>query len=104
MAIDRQQLPGAGHTTQLDAAAILESRARADDQVPDRAGDEDVAGAGLAEDARGDVYREPPDVGIEQFALAGVDAARIWMPSVSASALNASAQRMACVGPSNVAR
>ena len=31
-------------------------------------------GAGLAEDPRRDVHREPPDVGVEQFALAGVDA------------------------------
>jgi hypothetical protein len=67
-------LPGAGHATQLDAAAVLEARARADDQVTHGAGDEDVTRAGLAEDARGDVYREPPDVGVEQFALAGVDA------------------------------
>jgi hypothetical protein len=45
-----------------------------------------------------------PDVGVQQFALAGVDAGADLEPSVSASARNASAQRMACVGPSNVAR
>ena len=39
--------------------AVLEARARADDQVTDRAGDKDVAGAGLAEDPRGDVHRDP---------------------------------------------
>ena len=33
MAIDRQQLPGAGHPAQLDAAAVLEAGARADHQV-----------------------------------------------------------------------
>ena len=74
MAVDRQELPGAGHATQLDAAAVLEARARADDKVTDSARDEDFAGAGLAEDPRRDVYREPPDVGVQQFALAGVDA------------------------------
>ena len=74
MAIDRQQLPGAGHAPQLDAAAVLEAGARADDQVAHGAGDEDFAGAGLAKDARRDVYCEPADVGVEQFALAGVDA------------------------------
>jgi hypothetical protein len=52
VAIDRQELPGAGHATQLDAAAILEARARADDQVTHGARDQDFAGAGLAEDRR----------------------------------------------------
>ena len=74
VAIDRQQLPGAGHATQLDAAAVLEAGARADDQVTHGARDEDVAGAGLAEDPRRDVYCDPADVGVEQFAFAGVDA------------------------------
>ena len=74
VAIDRQELPGAGHAAQLDAAAVLEAGARADDQVTHGAGHEDFAGAGLAEDPRRDVYREPPDVRVQQFALAGVDA------------------------------
>src|SRR6476660_4309727 len=104
MGIYCQQLPGAGHATQLDAAAILEARARAHDQVPDRAVDKDFAHPGLAEDARRDVYRDPPDVGAQQFALAGVDAGPISIPHASASARRASAQRMACVGPSNVMR
>jgi hypothetical protein len=73
-AIDRQELPGAGHATQLNTAAVLEARARADDQVTNGAGDEDFAGAGLAEDPRRDVYREAPNVGVQQFAFAGVDA------------------------------
>jgi hypothetical protein len=72
VAIDRQELPGAGHAPPLDAAAVLESGARADDEVAHGAGDEDVAGVGLAEDARRDVYGA--DVDVEQFALAGVDA------------------------------
>jgi hypothetical protein len=74
VAIDRQELPGAGHATQLNAAAVLEAGARADDQITDGARDEDFPGAGLADDPRRDVYREPPDVVTEQFALAGVDA------------------------------
>jgi hypothetical protein len=74
VAIDRQELPGAGDATQLDGAAILEARARTDDQVTHGAGDEDFAGAGLAEDPRRDVYGDSPDVGVDQFALAGVDA------------------------------
>jgi hypothetical protein len=74
VAIDRQQLPGAGHATQLDAATILEARARADDQVTHGAGHENVARPCLPEDPRRDVYREPPDIGPQQFALPGVDA------------------------------
>jgi hypothetical protein len=33
MAFDRQQLLGAGHAAQIDAAAVLEARARAHDQI-----------------------------------------------------------------------
>ena len=82
------ELPGAGHTTQLDAAAVLEAGARADDQVTDGPGDEDFAGAGLAEDPRRDVDGEPPDVGVQQFALAGVDASA----DLDAQCLGVSAQ------------
>ena len=32
VAVDRQELPGVGHAAQLDAAAVLEAGARADDQ------------------------------------------------------------------------
>ena len=104
VAIDRQELPAAGHPTQLDAAAVLEARTRADDQIAHGAGDEDVARRGLAEDARRDVYGEPPDVGLKQFALAGVDGRAVSIPNASASARRDSAQRIACVGPSNVTR
>src|SRR3954471_15048135 len=74
MAIDGEELPGAGYSAQLDAAAVLEAGARADHQVADGARDEDFARPGLAKDARRDVYRDPPDVGAQQFALAGVNA------------------------------
>ena len=74
MAIDRQELPVAGHATQLDASAVLEAGARADDQVTDRAVDEDFTSPGLTEDPRRDVHGDPPDVGAQQFALAGMDA------------------------------
>jgi hypothetical protein len=30
----------------------------------------------VPEDSRGDVYRDPPDVAVQQFALAGVDTYR----------------------------
>jgi hypothetical protein len=50
VAIDRQELPGAGDPAQLDAAVVLEASARTDDQVTDGAGDEDFACAGPAED------------------------------------------------------
>jgi hypothetical protein len=81
-------LPGAGHAAQLDAAAVLEAGARADHQVTHGARDQDFAGAGLAEDPRGDVYGEPPDVGLEQFAFAGVDAST----DLDAQCLGVSAQ------------
>ena len=68
MGIDRQELPGAGHAAQLDAAAVLEPGARADHQVTHSARDENVAGAGLAEDARRDVYGDPRNVAVQQFA------------------------------------
>ena len=104
MAIDRQELPGARHTTQLDAAAVLKAGAGADDQVTDGAGDEDVAGSGLAEDPRGDVYGDSPDVGVEQFALAGVDAGA----DLDAQCLGIDTQRLGAAdglrGPSNVMR
>jgi hypothetical protein len=73
VASDRQQLPGAGHAAQLDAAAVLKAGPRADDQITYGARHEDLVRA-LAADPRGDVDRDPPDVGVEQFALAGMDA------------------------------
>src|SRR6201987_4095624 len=74
MAIDGKQLPDTGHTAHLDAAPLLEARARTDDQVTHGARDEDLAGTGLAKDPRRDVYGNSPDVSVDQFALAGVDA------------------------------
>ncbi len=40
---------------------------------PSGAGNEDFANAGVAEDPRRDVHSDPADVGIQQFALTGVD-------------------------------
>ena len=74
MAIHGQELPGARHAAQLNIAAVLKAGARADDQVPDRAVDEDIAGTGVAEDPRRNVYGDSPDVVAQQFAFAGVDA------------------------------
>jgi hypothetical protein len=73
VAIHRQELPGAGHATQLDAAAVLEARARADDQITHGAGDKDVAGAGLAADPRRDVYCNAPDIGVERTKVTGTE-------------------------------
>jgi hypothetical protein len=103
VAIDRQYLPGAGLASQLDAAAVLEARAGADNQITHGAGDQDLAGAGLAADPRGDVHRESPDVGVQQFALAGVDAST----DLDAQPLGLGAQRLGAadaVGPSKVVR
>jgi hypothetical protein len=44
----------------------------------------------VAEDARRDVYRDPPDVSVEQFALAGMDACA----DLDAQHLGFSAQRL----------
>src|SRR5262249_55063191 len=90
VAIDRQELPGARHATQLDAAAVLETGARADDQVTHGARNEDLVGAGLPEDPRRDVDREPADVGAQQFAFACVDA----YADLDAQCLGLSAQRL----------
>jgi integrase len=57
VAIDRQELPGAGHAAQLHAAAILKARARANHQVTHGAGDEDFTGVGLAQHPRGERAR-----------------------------------------------
>ena len=101
---DGQGCRVAGHATQLDAAAVLEARARADDQVTHGAGDQDVAGAGLPE-IRAAMCTASPAISVSSSSHSPVwMPARISMPSVSASARKASAQRMACVGPSNVAR
>jgi hypothetical protein len=69
-----RELPGARHAAQLNIAAVLKAGARADDQVTHGARDEDFPRAGLAEDPRRDVYGDPADVVVPQFALAGVDA------------------------------
>ena len=56
-------------------AAVGEPLARADDQVPDGAADEDLTGRGECADACADVDREPADVVVgEQLAFAGVQA------------------------------
>ena len=65
------QVPGT--PPQLDAAAVVKARARADDEVTHGAGDEDFASGGLPEDPRGDVYGDPAYVRVEQFTLARMD-------------------------------
>jgi hypothetical protein len=66
VAVQLQQFPATWDSAQFDDAAVHESRPGADNQVAD--------GTGLAEDPRRNVHRDPADVGIHQFALAGVNA------------------------------
>ena len=82
------QVPGTPRSSTLPRSS--KARARADDQVTHGARDQDVAGAGLAEDPRRDVYRDPADVAVQQFALAGVDAGA----DLDAQCLGLSAQRL----------
>ena len=73
MAIDGQELPGAGHATQFDAAAVLEPRARAGDHVTDGAGDEVSPAAAWRESAlRCALHSSMSE--FSGFALADVDA------------------------------
>ena len=86
-------MPSAGHSAQLDAAAVVKARARAEDEVTHRAGDEDFASAGLPEYPRGDVYGDSAYVRVEQFALTRMDAGA----DPDAQCLGASAQRLGAV-------
>ena len=97
-------MPGAGHTAQLDAAAVLEARARADDQITDGA-ETRISPAPACPSIRAAMCTAIPPMSVPSSLHSPVwMPARISMPSVAASARKASAQRMACVGPSNVAR
>ena len=87
VAIHRQESPGAGHADAARRCRGSRAGARADDQIDDGAGNEDFPGTGVAEDARRDVYRDAPDVRIQQVTLAAVDAGVDLDASVSASAL-----------------
>ena len=53
-------------------AAVGEGEFAADDEVADRAGDEDLTGLGEAHDAGGEVDGEPGDVVVAPFDLAGM--------------------------------
>jgi hypothetical protein len=74
VAVQLQQFPAIWDSAQFHDAAVHESRPGADNQVADGARYEDFARTGLAEDPRRNVHRDPADVGIHQFALAGVNA------------------------------
>ena len=81
-------MPGTPRSSTLPRSS--KSAARADDQIAHGAGDEDFTGARLAEDARRDVHGEPPDVGVEQLALARMDA----HADLDAQCLGVRAQRL----------
>ena len=103
MAIDRQELPGAGHATQLDVP-------RSSKPVPEpttRSRTVRETRIHRRRPGRGSAPRcvlQAPDVGVEQFAFAGVDAHADLDAQRLGLGAQGSAQRMACVGPSNVAR
>ena len=102
MAIDRQQLPGAGHAPQLDAAAVLEG-AGPDDQVADGARDEDFARAASPR-MRAPMWTASPRMSAAAAPLAGVEAGA----DLDAQCLGVSVQDVGApdgrLGPSKVAR
>lgn len=67
-----EQFPFAGNALQDVSAAILESDSRAVDEVLNRAGRQDFAGAGLGSDSRSDVDCDSTDVVASSFAFAGM--------------------------------
>src|SRR5581483_4818707 len=71
---DRVQPPLAGDALQLVDAAVVETQARAGDEVLDRAGDEHLARAGERGDPRARVDGDPRHLAFGQLALPGVQA------------------------------
>ena len=90
--------PSARHPTQFDASAVLEARARADDQITHGSGHDDVAGVGLAEDPRGDVHCQSPMSASSSSHSPVWMPARISIPNVSASLRRASASEWPASG------
>ena len=68
-----EEVPLAGDALELVLAAIVELEAGADDEVLDRARDEDLAGAGERRDPCADVDREAGDVVRLDLDLADVE-------------------------------
>jgi hypothetical protein len=101
VAIDRQELPGAGHAPPFDAAAVLES---GDPTTRPRTVRETrMSPASAWPRMRAAMCTAPMSASSSSHSPVWMPT-WISMPNVSASARKASAQRMACVGPSNVMR
>src|SRR6266566_8903100 len=71
-ALNGEQAPLARNALELRCAPVAEGDSGACDEVPDRARDDHLAGAGLRCDPRADVDRDPADLGVHALALAGV--------------------------------
>jgi hypothetical protein len=101
VAQDREDPGGPRHAGQLDVAALTETDARADDEVANRARDQDLSGGGQLDDAGPHVDGDAVHVGLDQLALAGVHPDS---PFGSDASTMPRAHRMARAGPSNTAR
>ena len=69
---EREQVPGFGDPLELMFATILKAESRSGHQVLDGARDEYVTWASERRDAGTDRDRDPDDLAIADFALAGV--------------------------------
>src|SRR5438093_1671998 len=67
-------MPAVGDTLQLVRASIIEGHARADDEIPHGARNENFARACQRAHAGRDVHGDPTDVFASKFHLAGVQA------------------------------
>ena len=70
---ESEDLPLIRHAFQGMAPTLLESCARSERQVPNCAGEDDVAGPGEARDASADVHREAAHLLPHTLAFAGVE-------------------------------
>ena len=84
--------------------AIFEVEPGPDDEVLDRARNEDLAGPGLGRDPCSDVNREAGNVIRQDLDLADVEPCTDLEPEILTSSRIAAAQRIARAGPSNVAK
>ena len=71
---DGVHLPGAGYALQLVLPAVLEDETRADREILDGAGDDDLACARLTFEPRRDVDGEPGEIAAVDLDLSGVHA------------------------------
>jgi hypothetical protein len=69
-----KQLPGPRNAFEFALTAICELDTRADDEVPDGPGDQDLSGSCQGSHACGDVDGQPSEVITADLALAGMQA------------------------------